>query len=129
MIMEPLPEDIAALRARHDLTQEEFGELAHASRRTVQNWEAGSGSSDHRKIPLAAWELLQLKLGELALDRSKSSKAKRRRARVAKDAPAAKPAPKAAVKLDPVPGDSGAALRRRIQEIKDAAAQRGAGKK
>lgn len=36
------PEEIWKLRHDLGMTQEQFGEMLHAKRRTVQNWEAGT---------------------------------------------------------------------------------------
>ena len=56
----PTPEAIKALRKKHDLQQKEVGDMLYASRRTVQYWEDGT-----RAMPLASWELLNVRLGEM----------------------------------------------------------------
>lgn len=53
----PKPAEIRALRDRAGLTQTEFGELIHATLRSVQMYEAG----DRRMHP-AIWELARLKV-------------------------------------------------------------------
>lgn len=51
------PEALKAARNRTGLTQTQAGALIHAPLRTWQDWEYGK-----RKMPLAKWELLKLKL-------------------------------------------------------------------
>lgn len=47
----PRPADIFTARETADLTQFELGELLYASRRTVQDWEAGK-----RNMQVLTWE-------------------------------------------------------------------------
>lgn len=64
------PEELRALRTKHGLTQAQVGLLARTSvfkgekksfqSRRVQAWEAGEN-----RMPLASWELLQVKLSML----------------------------------------------------------------
>lgn len=53
----PKPEDIKSLRARAGMTQSEFGNLTHATVRTVHAWESGA-----RVMPAAKWELTCIRL-------------------------------------------------------------------
>ena len=53
----PKPGDVAELRAKHSLTQAEFGALVYKGWRTVQDWESGE-----RRMPPDTWELVQIKL-------------------------------------------------------------------
>jgi len=60
----PAPADIAAMRARHQLSQVAFGELLYTAVRSVQHWEAGV-----RDMHPALWELAQIKLGEKIIEK------------------------------------------------------------
>lgn len=51
------PGNIEALRNKHRLTREEFGQLVYQTERAVKGWERGE-----RNMPKALWELLQYKL-------------------------------------------------------------------
>jgi len=97
-IQPPQPDEVRGLRERHTLKQAEFASLLHSSVRTVQHWEATAGTPEHRKMPLASWELALLKLGEMDLDGeaiTPKPKVKRQRNRPA----GAKVAKKLAAKL------------------------------
>ena len=54
----PAPAQIAALRARHALTQAEAARLVHTSVRSYRQWELGE-----RGMHASAWDCLRLKLG------------------------------------------------------------------
>ena len=65
------PEAVLALRRRHGLTQVELAALAGSSifngkrglyARRVQAWEAGPSTGRSNRIPLANWEMLQVRL-------------------------------------------------------------------
>ena len=56
----PTPEAIKALREKHDLQQVQLAQLVYVSRRTVQYWEEGE-----RAMPRSAWELVNIRLGEM----------------------------------------------------------------
>lgn len=56
----PTPDAIKALRKKHNLQQNEVGAMVYVARRTVQYWEDGA-----RAMPAAAWELLNIRLGEM----------------------------------------------------------------
>lgn len=58
-MFDPTPEALKDLRDRYNLNQVEVSRLVYVSRRTVQYWEEGN-----RAIPKAAWELLNIRLGE-----------------------------------------------------------------
>lgn len=55
------PSDLKALREKHQLHQTQVAALLYVSRRTVQYWEEGG-----RDMPLGLWELLNVRLGEMA---------------------------------------------------------------
>jgi DNA-binding transcriptional regulator YiaG len=52
--MNPTPEEIKTLRAKHGLTQAQAAKLVFAGLRTFQHWEGGS-----RRMPQAAWHLFK----------------------------------------------------------------------
>lgn len=56
-VKRPTPAQIKAARIAANLTQEQAGARVHAALRTWQQWEG-----DDRAMPLAAWELFQLKI-------------------------------------------------------------------
>ena len=58
---QPTPSEVKAARQEAGMTQEQAGELVHASKRTWQNWE--SEGKEGRAIPLASWELFLIKVG------------------------------------------------------------------
>lgn len=58
MTPSPTPAEITALRALCGLTQGEMARLLHTNDRTWRRWELGE-----RRMNLALWELLRLKLG------------------------------------------------------------------
>ncbi|MGU7843673.1 hypothetical protein ACV22V_29895, partial [Burkholderia sp. AW33-5] len=63
-ITKPSPEQLRETIKRHGLTRGEAAQLVHASITAWHAWSAPEGSSNHRPMPLAAWELLLVKLGE-----------------------------------------------------------------
>ena len=66
----PTPKQIKTLRERVQAAkglgvteaQEYCASLLYASPRSWQRWETSEGSSSHRKMQLALWELINLKL-------------------------------------------------------------------
>lgn len=52
----PLPDEIKRMRRQSGLTQTEAAGLVHVDLRAWQYWEAGG-----RNMPLAVWELFQIK--------------------------------------------------------------------
>lgn len=60
---EPTPEDVAHLLRSSGVTNREAATLVHVSLLTVRSWVRYEGSASNRQMPLAAWELLLLKLG------------------------------------------------------------------
>ncbi|SEO00991.1 hypothetical protein SAMN05216404_1105 [Nitrosospira multiformis] len=65
----PSPDEIRAVLKKHNLTREQAASLLHVSLRTMHNWLAPVGTVNYRAMPLAAWELLLIKLGEKEVDR------------------------------------------------------------
>lgn len=65
----PSPDEIRAMLKKHKLTREQASSLLHVSLRTMHNWLAPAGTVNYRAMPLAAWELLLIKLGEKEVDR------------------------------------------------------------
>jgi len=63
-IEQPTPEQIRELIKSHGLTRRKAAELIYVSTSTWHKWSAPEGGSDYREMPLAAWELMLLKLGE-----------------------------------------------------------------
>ena len=67
-VKQPTPEDVRELRKLMGLTQEQAALLVSPAKtkpyRTWQCYEAPVGTTGHRAIPLAAWELLLLLAGE-----------------------------------------------------------------
>lgn len=57
---QPTPADVIRFRAQTGLTQVDFGVQLHTKRTAVQNWERGVIA-----MPLALWELANLKLRPL----------------------------------------------------------------
>ena len=57
---QPTPDEIKQFRAQTGLSQTEFGKMLYSNRRMVQYWEAGQF-----KMPIATWELANLKLRPL----------------------------------------------------------------
>lgn len=62
-ITQPSPADVRKLLEGSGLSREQFAELVHVSKLTVHKWVLPNDNPNHRGIPLAAWELLLLKLG------------------------------------------------------------------
>jgi hypothetical protein len=65
----PSPDEIREMLKKHKLTREQAASLLHVSLRTMHNWLAPDGTVNYRAMPLAAWELLLIKLGEKEVDR------------------------------------------------------------
>jgi hypothetical protein len=63
-ITAPSPDEIRETLKKHKLTREQAASLLHVSLRTMHNWLAPIGTVNYRAMPLAAWELLLIKLGE-----------------------------------------------------------------
>lgn len=63
-ITQPTPADVRKLLDESGLSREQFAELAHVSKLTIHKWVLPTENPNHRGIPLAAWELLLLKLGK-----------------------------------------------------------------
>ncbi|KVA69025.1 hypothetical protein WI61_14920 [Burkholderia cepacia] len=63
-VTQPTPEQIRQIIQKHGVTRSEAAEMVHVSVNAWHKWSASEGSGDHRAMPLAAWELLLLKLGE-----------------------------------------------------------------
>ena len=68
-IEQPAPDDIRTLLKRHSITRERAATLLHVSLRTMHNWLAPVDTANHRAMPLAAWELLLIKLVERDVDK------------------------------------------------------------
>lgn len=66
MMQSPAPQDIAALRMRHGLTQVEFAAMLGARERSVTAWEQRGGPSA-RNMPPGLWMLARILLGELSV--------------------------------------------------------------
>jgi len=77
----PTPEEVADLRARYGLKQQDLADLGRVCLRQVERYEAPDGTASHRKPSRAVWELILVKLGEQPLDTSIRKKARRRAAR------------------------------------------------
>lgn len=60
----PSPLDIRRTLKESGVTREEAAGMVHVSYRTWHSWSAPEGTNNHRQMPLAAWELLLLKLGK-----------------------------------------------------------------
>ncbi|SET60949.1 hypothetical protein SAMN05216412_11022 [Nitrosospira multiformis] len=65
----PTPDEIRNVLKKHEITRETAAGLVHVSLRAFHNWMAPEGSPHHRAMPLSAWELLLIKLGEIEVDR------------------------------------------------------------
>jgi DNA-binding transcriptional regulator YiaG len=63
-ITQPSPAEVRQLLEDSDLSREQFAELVHVSKLTIHKWVLPEENQNHRGIPLAAWELLLLKLGK-----------------------------------------------------------------
>lgn len=63
-ITQPTPGDVRSLLDESGLSREQFAELVHVSKLTIHKWVLPVENQNHRGIPLAAWELLLLKLGK-----------------------------------------------------------------
>ncbi len=62
-IAQPTPEELRALFNDVKFPRAEIAKLLHVARKGLEKWTAPKGSASHRGIPLAAYELLLLKLG------------------------------------------------------------------
>ena len=58
----PTPDEIRALLKSKGVTREAAAGLVHVGLRTMHSWLSPLGSHNYRPIPLAAWELLLIKL-------------------------------------------------------------------
>ncbi|MFM0663811.1 helix-turn-helix domain-containing protein [Paraburkholderia sediminicola] len=61
-ITQPTFAEVRQLLEDSDLSREQFAELVHVSKLTIHKWVLPDDNQNHRGIPLAAWELLLLKL-------------------------------------------------------------------
>lgn len=68
-LVTPSPDEIREILKKHRITRETASGLVHASVRAMHNWMAPAGSPHHRDMPLSAWELLLIKLGEIEVDK------------------------------------------------------------
>jgi DNA-binding transcriptional regulator YiaG len=62
-LTEPTNEEVRAILKKHRLTREAAAAMLYVSIHTVDSWTAVPGPKQ-RKMPLASWELLLLKLDE-----------------------------------------------------------------
>lgn len=60
----PTPEEVRALRAKHQLTQVQLAELGCVTDRSVQMWEAPTQTLSHRYPGEASWTLILHRLRE-----------------------------------------------------------------
>lgn len=58
----PTPDDIRAAVSAAGVSRSQAASLLHVPLSAWNNWCAPEGSNKHRQMPLAAWELLLLKL-------------------------------------------------------------------
>lgn len=58
----PTPDDVRRIRERHGLDRQQLGAVIHTNWRCVKNWE--TEGREGRSIPMMAWELLLIKLGD-----------------------------------------------------------------
>ncbi|CAB3976103.1 hypothetical protein BCO9919_07459 [Burkholderia cenocepacia] len=63
-IAQPTPDQISALIKKHGLSRQEAADLLHVSKFTWNGWVSPADNKMSRAMPLAAWELLLIKLGE-----------------------------------------------------------------
>jgi hypothetical protein len=56
--------DLRALKEKHGITGARIGVLAGVSPRAVRYWLAPEDNPRHQEIPLSAWRLLRILLGE-----------------------------------------------------------------
>jgi DNA-binding transcriptional regulator YiaG len=63
-IKQPTPEELRDLMKESGVPRGEIADMLHVGRKTVEKWTASLGTTSHRAIPLAAYELLLLKLGK-----------------------------------------------------------------
>lgn len=57
----PTPDEVVAARLASNLTQEEAASMVHSNLRSWQQWEAPVGSSSHRRMHAAFFELFNIK--------------------------------------------------------------------
>ncbi len=67
MLQQPTPDEIKQTRENAGLTQTMAGELVHVSCRAWQKWEAPIGKGNC-KMPMAAWELFNAKVGNVQIE-------------------------------------------------------------
>ncbi len=60
----PEPEEIRELIKEAGFTRAEAAEMIHVSRRQLSKWLAPTDSQNLREMPLAAFELLLIKIGK-----------------------------------------------------------------
>lgn len=70
----PTPEDVRALRQRHNLTQVALADLAGVSSRAVQKWEAPTKTLTHAYPSQQAWSIVLHKTGEQPISKMKRRK-------------------------------------------------------
>jgi predicted transcriptional regulator len=70
----PTPEDVRKLRTKHKLTQVALADHACVTERSVQMWEAPTGTLSHRYPSEPVWTLVLHKLGEKNIARVRRRK-------------------------------------------------------
>lgn len=60
----PSPEELRELLKRHKVSRQDAATMLYVSINAIHKWTAKEGSQDYREMPLAAYELLLLKIGE-----------------------------------------------------------------
>jgi len=63
-ITQPTPDDLRTLFNQSELSRADIAALLHVSRKGLEKWTAPIGSASHRDVPLAAYELLLIKLDQ-----------------------------------------------------------------
>lgn len=63
-IAQPTPDELRELFNEAGVTRAEIAAMLHVSRKGLEKWTAPKGSASQRDIPLAAYELLLIKLGK-----------------------------------------------------------------
>jgi hypothetical protein len=64
MIKDNTTKNLHYLKEKHGLTGARIGVLTGVTPRTVRHWLAPEDSPGHREMPLSAWWLLRILLGE-----------------------------------------------------------------
>lgn len=59
------PEKLKALLKKHGITRERAAQLVFATKNQMDDWCLPAQSAHWREMPLAHWELLLIKLGEV----------------------------------------------------------------